>query len=268
MNSIVERRPLSFTLGLTVGIVGLAVLGRLVLAPLLPWLTLDGVGLLLNWVLVVLTIALVAWLGWWDKIRLAAPANRRAFVYLLPFAAMVFLPFAFGLAIPEISLVSDETLPPWAALLVVVVGVALGAALFEEILYRGVLLRALEPRGRLFAAVVTATAFGLTHVSKIILGGSVAEWLPAMFLIIPTGIGLAAVAFRLDSIWPLVVWHFAVNVTGLLIASQTQAYVLVTLALILFAGAMGIWLLWNDDRAARVAGRADADGQVADPESG
>jgi membrane protease YdiL (CAAX protease family) len=250
MNAIIERRPVTFTLGVTVVLVGVAVGGRFVLAPLLPQLTLDGVGLLLNWLFVGLTIALVAWLGWWDEIRLLAPVDRRALVYLLPFAAAVAIPVVFGLAIPEVSLVRGEILQDWATLLVIVVGVALGAALFEEVLYRGVLLRALESRGHLFAGVVTATAFGLTHVSKIILGGSVAEWLPSMILIIPLGIGLAAVAFRLDSIWPLIVWHFAVNVTGLLSANQPQAYTLTTLGVIFAVGVMGVWLLWKDDRAA------------------
>jgi membrane protease YdiL (CAAX protease family) len=250
MNAILERRPIVFTLGVTIVIIGFAVGGRLLLAPLLPQLTLDGVGLLLNWLFVGLTLALVAWLGWWDKIRLLAPVNRRALVYLLPFAVAVAIPVVFGLAIPDVSLVRGEMLPDWATLLVLVVGVALGAALFEEILYRGVLLRALESRGHLVAGVVTATAFGLTHVSKIILGGSVAEWLPSMILIIPLGIGLAAVAFRLESIWPLIVWHFAVDVTGLLSVGQSQAYTLTTLGFIFFVGVMGVWLLWQDDRTA------------------
>lgn len=257
MNTIVERHPIGFTLGLTVTLVGVAVAGRLVLAPLVPQLTLEGIGLLLNWLFVGLTLALVAWLGWWDTIRLTAPVNRRALVYLLPFVGVVFIPVAFGLAIPEVSLVRGESLPSWATLLVVVGGVALGAALFEEIIYRGVLLRALESRGHLFAGVVTATAFGLTHVSKIVLGGSVAEWLPSMLLIISLSIGLAAVAFRLESLWPLIVWHFAVDVTGLLSASQSPAYTLTTLGFILFVGAMGLWLLWHDDRAATAALSSD-----------
>jgi membrane protease YdiL (CAAX protease family) len=253
MQTLVERRPLGFTLGVTIAVIGLAVAGRLVLAPLLPQLTLDGIGLILNWVFVMITIALVTWLGWWDKSRLTAPLNRRALVYLLPFAVAVFIPVVFGLAVPDVSLVRGEFLPDWATLLVIIVGVALGAALFEEILYRGVLLRALEPRGHLFAGIVTAIAFGLTHISKIILGGSVVEWLPAMILIIPTGIGLAAVAFRLESIWPLIVWHFAVDVTGLLGAGQSQAYTFATLGFILFVGVMGLWLLWQDDHAETVS---------------
>jgi membrane protease YdiL (CAAX protease family) len=267
MRTFVRQRPLVFTLLVTVAIIALAVGGRLVLAPLVPSLTLDGIGLVLNWLLVALTLALVTWLGWWDEIRLTRRVNRRGLVYLLPLAAMVAVPVMFGLAIPDVSLFEGAILPPWASLLALVLGVALGAAIFEEILYRGVLLRALEPRGKLFAGVVTATAFGLTHVSKIILGGSIVEWLPSMLVIIPLGIGLAAIAFRLESIWPLVVWHFAYDVTSLLAASQSAAYVVALLALIFAVGAMGLWLLWQDDSAVRDDARAPPEGDIGDSHS-
>jgi membrane protease YdiL (CAAX protease family) len=266
MVTIVERRPVAFTVGTAVVIVGLTVFARLVLAPLLPFLTLDGLGLLLNWVFVALVLGLVAWLGWWEKIRLTAPVNRGALVYLLPFVAMILLPFAFGLAIPEISLVEGETVPPLLTVAVVVVGVSLGAAISEELLYRGVLLRALESRGPLVAGILPAVLFGLTHVSKIVLGGPVAEWLPAMLFIIPTGIGLAAVTLRLGSLWPLVGWHFAVDSTNLLVASASAAYTLATIGLIALTGAMGLWLLWQDERAYRAANR-DPDGTPVEPVS-
>jgi membrane protease YdiL (CAAX protease family) len=264
MTSIVERRPVAFTLGTAIAIVAVTVAFRLFVAPLLPWLTLDGVGLVLNWVFVLLVVGLVAWLGWWEKIRLTAPVNRRALVYLLPFAALVLLPVAFGLRIPEVSLVTGEVLPVWATLLVLVVGVALGAAILEELLFRGVLLRALESRGPLVAGILPAALFGLTHVSKIILGGSVAEWLPSMLLIIPLGIGLAAVTLRLGSLWPLVLYHFAQDVTGLLAASQSSLYVLGTLALVALVGVMGLWLLWQDHRVFR-AERLAAASDINDP---
>lgn len=266
MKQFVENRPLSFTLGIGGGIVALAVGSRLVLVPLFPQLTLDGVGLVLNWLFVAFSLALVAWLGWWDKIRLTAPVNRRGLVYVLPFAAIVFLPVAFGMAIPEVSLIEGEVLPAWVTVVLIVVGVALGAAISEELLYRGVLLRALEPRGRLYAGVVTATVFGVTHVSQIILGAPAMEWLVTMVLIIPTGIGLAAVAFRLESLWPLIVWHLAVDSTALYAARMPPAYIAILVGLTLLIGAMGVWLLRQDDRAARIAARHDSDG-IVDPRS-
>ena len=120
MGSLVERRPVAFTLGFGAAMIAVTVVSRVALEALFPSLTLHGIGLILNWVFVALVVGLVAWLGWWEKIRLTAPVNRRALIYLLPFAAMVFVPVAFGFAIPDVSLVEGTTLPAWAALFVVV----------------------------------------------------------------------------------------------------------------------------------------------------
>ena len=248
MTSIVERRPVAFSLGFGAAMIALTVVVRLALEALAPSLTLHGIGLVLNWLFVALVLGLVTWLGWWEEIRLTARVDRRALVYLLPFAVMVFVPLVAGFAVPDVSLVDGVTLPTWAALFVIIVGVALGAALSEEILYRGVMLRALKPRGRVVAVVLPALIFGLSHVSQIVLGNSVAEWLPQMILIVPLGIGLGAVAFRLRSLWPLVLWHFAVDVTGLLAANPSPLMDLVTIGLIGVVLVMGAGLLWQDRR--------------------
>ena len=254
-NSIVERRPVSFALGTLGFIIALTVVSQVVLEALFPRLTGDGVALVINWIYVALSIALVAWLGWWSKIRLTARVNRGALVYLLPLSALVLLPVAFGLSLPKVSLVEGATLPGWAVLLTIVFGVALGAGVAEELLYRGVLLRALEPRGRLLAAVLTGALFGLTHFSRVILGASVEEWVLGVVLQLPLAIGLAAVAFRLDSLWPLIVWHVAADITLTMVASVSATYVLAFLGLSVIIGIMGLWLLWQDRRAARRADR-------------
>lgn len=248
MATIVERRPVAFSIGFGAATIALTVVVRLALEALVPSLTLHGIGLVLNWLFVALVLGLVTWLGWWEKIRLTASVNRRALVYLLPLAVMVFVPLAFGLAVPEVSLVEGVILPAWATFLVIVVGVALGAALSEEILYRGVMLRALEPRGRVVAVVLPALIFGLSHVSQIVLGNSIAEWLPQMILIVPRGTGLGAIAFRLESLWPLVLWHFAVDATGLLVANPTPLMDLAAIGLIGVVFVIGVGLLWQDRR--------------------
>lgn len=249
--SVVERRPISFALGTLGFIIALTLVSQLVLEAVFSNLTGDGVSLVINWIYVAFSIALVAWLGWWKRIRLTERVNRNAVVYLLPLFALAFLPLAFGLSIPEISLVEGATLPNWAAVVTIVVGVALGAGVAEELLYRGVLLRALEPRGRLFAAVLTGALFGLTHFSRVILGASIEEWVLGVVLQLPLAIGLAAVAFRLDSLWPLITWHFVADITLTTAPTASAAYVLGLLGLSVIIGVMGLWLLWQDRRAAQ-----------------
>lgn len=273
MTTFVERRPLSFAVGTLGFIVALFIATRYILGAVFPSLTLDGISLITNWILVAFVIGLVAWLGWWGKIRLAAPVNRRALVYLVPLFGFVALPFAFGIAIPEVSLTQGATLSGWAALLVIIVGSALGAGLSEELLYRGVLLRALESRGRLFAALVTAALFALTHISQVIFGASVGDWLVGVLLMIPMAIGLAAVAFRLGSLWPLVAWHVAADITLPLVpatigAEATTTFVLAYLGLSVVVGLMGLWLLWQDRRAAQAGGEAEISPDTLERTSG
>jgi membrane protease YdiL (CAAX protease family) len=172
-------------------------------------------------------------------------------VYLVPFAAFALFPLAFDPSLPEISLVEGTVLSDWTILLVIVFDSALGAAVAEELLYRGVLLWALEPRGRVLAALLTAALFVLTHFSRVILGASIEEWILGVFLQFPLATALAAVAFRLDSLWPLVVWHFAADITLPLVGTASTTFVLVYLGLSLVIGGMGLWLLWRDRRIAR-----------------
>lgn len=244
---------MSFAVGTLGFIVAVTIVARVGLAALFPSLTDAGIGLVTNWLYMALSIALVAHLGWWEKIRLTGRVNRRALVYLLPLLAYVVVhPLATGIAIPEVSLVEGVSLPAWATVLVIVVGVSLGAGVAEELLYRGVLLRALEPRGRLFAAVLTGALFGLTHVTGVILGqATVGQWLLGALLMLPIGIGLAAVAFRLESLWPLIVWHTASDISSHLNGPETGAYVVGLLTIIGLIGLMGFGLLWQDRRAAR-----------------
>lgn len=52
MVSVVERRPVGFTFGLTAGLIVLTLLTRAVLEVAIPQLTLHGIGLILNWTIV------------------------------------------------------------------------------------------------------------------------------------------------------------------------------------------------------------------------
>ncbi|SDJ94864.1 hypothetical protein SAMN05216226_112114 [Halovenus aranensis] len=101
---------------------------------------------------------------------------------------------------------------------------------------------------------MTGVLFGLTHFSRVILSASVAEWLLGVLLMLPIAIGLAAVTFRLDSLWPLIVWHFIADVPLIMmLGTESATYVLAYLGLTLVIGAMGLWLLLQDQRAGRRA---------------
>lgn len=73
---------------------------------------------------------------------------------------------------------------------------------FEEILYRGLLLRALEPWGRLPALIVTSLVFGLGHGPVQLTGTVALGWV------------LGWLTLEYKSIWPAVLLHAAFNATA------------------------------------------------------
>jgi membrane protease YdiL (CAAX protease family) len=88
------------------------------------------------------------------------------------------------------------------------VSVAVIPALCEELLFRGVLTRALAPRtGRVVAIALTAALFALYHLSLV-------QLVPVFIL----GLWLGALGIGTGSLWPAVVAHALNNGLAILIA--------------------------------------------------
>jgi len=111
----------------------------------------------------------------------------------------------------EQGLVPDDWRPdraaPFAANFVVV---ALLAPVVEELMYRGIGYRLLEPLGRWSAVVLVGIAFGLAHG---LVGG-----LP---ILAAFGVGLAYLRSRTRSVYPGIILHGAFNSIVLTLAVTT-----------------------------------------------
>ena len=120
---------------------------------------------------------------WRDLHLLAFPASTVAFGYLAGFRSME---------------------PGYLAMAVaLVVLVALG----EEAAFRGVFLKALEPRGVMYAVLVSSALFGLMHLGNLALG---APWQGVALQVLFSGmggVGFAAIRIRTGSLWPAIVLH-------------------------------------------------------------
>ena len=267
MRISIRSRPVHLYFGILAAMLVFGVIARPLVEALAPGLSMIGVRVVVNWVFVALVVGLVAWLGWWEKIRLTAPIPRGGRRYLLVLAALILGPLAATVAlapdpfaVPAWAIFEGRPLSALGVVLVVGVGFALGAAISEELLYRGVVLRSLESRGRIFAALASAFMFGATHLSLLAFGVPLSEALVVAGMSFVSGIGLAAIALRLGTLWPLIVWHFLQNsFPAFLTAGAMGVWVPINLVVVFGVALLGAWILWADRHVGPAEGEPSGD---------
>ena len=101
------------------------------------------------------------------------------------------------------------------------------APIFEELVFRGFALRRLRARGASFwpAALATSIAFGLLHVPGwLFMKGVSVSTLSLIGPVVFVGVVLAAVSWRLPSLWACIAVHLANNAwNGGLLAALTRS---------------------------------------------
>ena len=131
-----------------------------------------------------------------------APTRIRAALGFAPLVLVV------GLVLAIVLVEGTDTTPAMLALgvlLAVLVGLA------EEAWYRGLVLRALLPKGEATAVLGSAGLFSVVHAASL-LGGAelVATALQLAFALL-FGLVTALLVLRTGSLWPGIAWHAAHN---------------------------------------------------------
>jgi uncharacterized protein len=114
---------------------------------------------------------------------------------------------ALTLALPLIGLSGHGVLTMTAGLLAFQVAFLLLDVFMEETIYRGIVIRALQPRGVVRATVWSAVLFGLSHLDNLFLAGSEVGVLYQAFEATLLGVVFGAVRLRTNAIWPVMVAH-------------------------------------------------------------
>ena len=143
----------------------------------------------------VVLFVLVGALGWWTLAGFTPPARWRDLrLYWLP-VVLLAVPFVAGV----------RALPLDALGLLLVAYVA--TAVFEEGLWRGVMVGLLRPTGIWRAVLLSSLLFGLGHLGNSALRG-VSPLIAAQgFGAGVQGVGFAALRLRTNTIWPLIAIH-------------------------------------------------------------
>ena len=195
-----RSRPVLSAIALELIVLVVTVGGALVLAAALPELpgysvTGPSQALLLVIVLAALVLALVAALRWWRPVGFTRPSDWRDLrLYWLP-VVLLLAPFVAGIRLPSLALLGTLLLG------------YIATAVFEETLWRGVILTVLRPLGIWPAVLLSSLLFGLGHLGNSSLRGFSVMILAQAFGSAVQGVGLAAIRLRTDTIWPLIAIH-------------------------------------------------------------
>ncbi|MBA2691843.1 MAG: CPBP family intramembrane metalloprotease [Rubrobacter sp.] len=187
---------------------------------------------------IVFAAALLTWLGWWREAGFTARCKN------LPLA----LP---PLVIAAIALSDGVRVPDGFGQIVALLVTTALAVFAEEIVFRGLMWRALVHRGPILAAALTAVLSGIVVYGINATGGPVPEARFITALTLCGSFAYAAIRWRCASIWPVIGVHFlvALAIAFANLGSSTYQFLLYagTIGFIIY----GLFLL----RTARV--RAD-----------
>lgn len=152
-------------------------------------------------------VLLLARLGWWGRVGFrSSPCPRVDLLLLIPLCPIL----VWNLSQIKVAALVTPTRMVLLLLLTVL------AAFVEEVLYRGLMLRALAPRGVWRAAVVTALLFGVMHLLTAFAGSDLGVVVGRSVYAAAIGFAYAAYVLRTGLIWPVILVHALANFADLI----------------------------------------------------
>lgn len=165
-----------------------------------PALTVQkDLGWLIMAVYAMVAILAVKWLKIDKEVGLVKPSSAKEWAVWLP---VLLIPFTLAYHLGFHSAWSHVPL-----LLVAAVGVAVN----EEILFRGILLRALLPFGKTVAIIVPAILFGAAHLGNIFVGGDATYALFQFGWASLAGMALTMMVLANKSLLPAIAFHVVLD---------------------------------------------------------
>lgn len=121
-------------------------------------------------------------------------------------------------------------------------------AILEEVIFRGLLFRAMEKDGRTAAIIVSSVTFGVGHIVNLLLGAELLS--TALQLVEATALGFCFTAIFMvtGSLLPCILSHAFINCTSFFAADPTpNEQVVICIIVTVVAVIYGWWLLKKND---------------------
>ena len=117
-------------------------------------------------------------------------------------------------------------------------------AILEEVIFRGLLFRAMEKEGRTAAIIVSSVTFGVGHIVNLLLGAEILSTMLQLVEATALGFCFTALFMVTGSLLPCILSHAFINCTSVFAADPSPmgrvlTCVIVTVAAVIY----GVWLL-------------------------
>ncbi|RSK29147.1 CPBP family intramembrane metalloprotease [Bacillus sp. HMF5848] len=182
----------------------------------------------LGWLLMVIyagtVVSLVYWADVADEIGLRKPTSKKEWLYYIPFLSI-------PLFILSINGVSSWGFTQNMLLLMAAIGVAVN----EEVLFRGLLLRGFMKWGPWVAIFVPSLLFALVHSTNVFVGGDPTFAVFQTIWTLAAGVLLSAIRLRANSLYPVILLHILIDGVEYFSTGEfgvhSEAFPIITLAL-------------------------------------
>jgi uncharacterized protein len=230
------------------------VLHTILVFPLFQWLlpTADVmvVKVLVMAEMILSGAALLSLMGWWREAGFNGPSQWRSMhVHWI------------GLVMPiaVVAILGVHVTAPGQLVTLAVASLIIGVQ--EELVFRGLAMRALLPGGRLRAVMLTSVLFGVMHIGNLFGGADLTYTLVQVLASFLGAIVLGAIRLRTNTIWGLIVIHMLndffmfitrdeVNVTQ----AQSTFYLVGKIVYVVIQLVYGLYLLRAELRPRRSPG--------------
>lgn len=236
-----ERRPYLFV-ALMELLILVVYLAAGVVAVALPAVGVYGMVAIAQVVLCVAVAGILTRMRWWRKVGFQQ-ASVRTLLLMSPMLLPALTNFYPGLEFPG-----------WAQTFGYLL-LALSVGFVEEGIFRGVMLRTLEPLGQVRAVVITTVMFSLSHGMNVLAGQSWAQAAMQLGYTAAIGVAFAALVLRGRAIWPLIIVHGLIDFVAFLanpaLVSDPMVDLVVNLSVTVAFAVYGVWVFGRFSPASR-----------------
>lgn len=156
----------------------------------------------------------------------------KKFLYFIPFLILMSVNFWFGFSIHY----------PFPDQLFAVLTMAL-VGYVEEVIFRGLLFKAIEKDSVKQAIIISAITFGAGHIINLLTGQASIDTFLQMAYAISIGFAFAFSFYRSKSLWPCIITHSFIDVASKFSAESTKTMdVVISIIIIIVAGGYALYL--------------------------